>query len=131
MKAVKAQELFVCGQNKAGLLFEISKAVGEAGVNIRTISAYVVEDKAFFRLVTSDNTNARKALEPLGVDIEAKPVVIMELSDRVSALAEVSEKLKENNLDLRYIYGTVSKTGDVCTLVFSSSNDERAVEVLN
>lgn len=131
MNVVKAKELFVSGQNKVGLLEDISSAVSSADVNMRAVCAYVVEDTAFFRLITSDNEKSRQVLENLGVKVEEKDTVIAELEDKVGALNSVSKKLKQESIDLKYIYGTVSKSGDVCLLIFASSNDDKAVEVLS
>ncbi len=131
MKAVIAQELFVETENKVGLLNEISKAISEAGVNIRTISAYSVENKAFFRIITSDNNKTKEVISSADTDSKDREVVILELEDKVGALTEASQKLKEGNIDLTYMYGTVSADGNVCMLVFSSNDNDKAIEVLS
>jgi hypothetical protein len=58
MKAVKAGEILLATDNQVGKLEEVTRVIKDSGVNIRAITAYVVEGKAYFRLVTSDNGKA-------------------------------------------------------------------------
>lgn len=129
MKAVKAGELFLTTDNKVGKLEEISRLVKAEGVNIRAISAYVVGDQAFFRLVTSDNDKAKQALSSLG-SIEDKEVVIVDMPDKVGELYSVASKLKEAAIDLSYIYGTTSEPDKPAVIIFSSDDNDKALQVI-
>lgn len=129
MKTIKAEEIFFSTENQPGKLEEVSKAISEAGVNIRAINGYVVGKRAFFRIITSDNTKAREVLSSLG-EVEIKEVVILELPDEIGKLHEVTLRLKEAGIDLTHIYGTTSSGATSCTLVFSSNDNTKATEVL-
>jgi len=130
MKAVKGEEILLETENKVGKLEEIAKAVKEAGVNIRAISAYAVGDKAFFRIISSDNSKARSALESYG-KLTVKEAVIVEVPDEVGKLYNISSNLKNSGIDLRYIYGTTFEFGKPAIIVFSSSGNDKAVEIIS
>ena len=130
MKAVKAKEIIVTTENKVGQLEEVLSIIKDNGINIRSISAWAFEERAFFRLTTSDNLKAREILGSRW-EIEEKDVVIVDLPDEVGQLDIFASKLKENNIDLNYIYGTTSDPDKPAIIIFSSNNDDKAMEVLS
>jgi hypothetical protein len=130
MKTRKAQELVLATENKPGTLAEISGALKAKGINIIAVSAWSVDTKAFFRLIASDTAAAKQALASFGKG-EEKEVVIVELPDTVGALESVTSKLKNANIDLTHIYGSVSEAGKTAHLIFASSNNAKALELLS
>lgn len=129
MKAVKGREVTFSMGNKVGQLEEVSRKIASAGVNIRAVSAWAVDDKAYFRLVTSDNSKTKEVLAGMGTVTE-KEVVIVEMPDETGQLHTLTSKLKENNIDLTHIYGTTSQAGRPAIIIFSSDNNDKALEVI-
>ena len=130
MKAVKGKEIFLATENKVGVLAEAAQLLKDKNINIRAISAYAVEDKAFFRVIASDNTQAAEALKSMG-SVEEKEVVIVDMPDEVGQLSDLSSKLKAANTDLIYIYGTTSQPGKSAIIIFSSDNNDKALEAVS
>jgi len=129
MKAVKGQEIILTVENKVGELAEISKLIKDNDINIRGISAWVIDDKAFFRLIASDNEKTKELLKNLG-EVNEKEIVIVDMPDEVGQLFLLASMLKDNNVDLDYIHGTTSESGRAAMVVFSSSNNDKALEVI-
>lgn len=129
MKAVKGEEIFITTDNKMGKLEEVTKLVTDSGINIRGLSAYAVGDKAYFRLITSDNTKAKEILKNVGA-LQTKEVIIADMPDEVGELNRLAAKLKAANIDLTHIYGTTSKPHQSAIIVFSSNNNSKALELL-
>ena len=129
MKVVKGEEIIIAVENKVGRLEEITGIISKEGINIRAIVAYVENKQAIFRIITSDNLKTKEILSQKGLKPEAKEVVIAELPDKIGELHTMAGKLKEANIDLEYIYGTTT-TAEVATLIFSSNNNEKAIEIL-
>ena len=130
MKAVKGKELILKVENKVGKLAEITKLIKDAGVNIRAVSAWVIGAEASLRLVTSDDAKAKSTLAALG-SIDEKDVVIIDMPDEVGQLDNLALKLKDNNIDLNHIYGTTSEPGKSAVIIFSSNNNDKALEVIS
>ena len=131
MKAAKGIELILTADNKVGELDEIASGVRDNGINIRAISAWVFEDKAYFRLILSDYKGATKILSQFG-QIDEKEVIIVDMPDEVGQLFTLTSRLKENGIDLRYMYGTTSESGkQPAILVFSSNDNDRALEAIS
>ncbi|MCK4519567.1 MAG: ACT domain-containing protein [Candidatus Omnitrophica bacterium] len=130
MKAVKGKEIVFTGENKVGELAEVAGAIKDRGINIRAISAWAVEGKAVFRLVTSDSIKTKELLSAKG-NVEEKEVIIAEMPDEVGQLQFLASKLKDNNIDLAYIYGTTRELGKAAIIVFASDNNDKALEAIS
>ena len=124
------EQLLAITENKAGMLAEVSSAVSTAGTNIQAVSAYAIEDKAYFRLITDNNQQAKKALEAKGYEVTEQDVVMVELANQPGVLKKTADKLKAAGIDLKYIYGTACFCGCDCLLVFSSNNNTQAKKAL-
>ena len=129
-KARKAKEISFTMPNKAGLLSEVSRAISGASVNITAICAYVMGDIAYFMLTTASNVKAKKALEPLGVAIEERDVVEVELLNRPGELQKVAKRIADAGIDIEYMYATAG-AGKSTTCVFKTSNDMKTIKVIN
>jgi hypothetical protein len=101
--------------NKVGLLSEVTTAVANAKVNINAICAYALENNAFFNLITSSNTKAKKALAPLGFGIEEKDVIQVELPNKPGELQKVAKKIADAGLTL-ILYATAGGGKAMCVL---------------
>lgn len=129
MKVVKGEEILLITENKIGRLEEVTKLISRARVNIRAVAACVYEGEVHIRLITSDNAKAKESLKTIG-KVEPKEVIIVELPDEVGQLNSLAAKLKVANIDLRHLYGTTFKSGQPATIVFSSNNNDRALEII-
>lgn len=130
MKGVKGVEIVLTVENKVGRLEEVSSAVKDKGINIRAINAWVEKNKAVFRLITSDNSNTEEVLKKTG-KVKRNEVVIVEMPDEAGQLHSLALKLKEAQIDLNYIYGTASEPGRGSIIVFSSNDNDKALEVIS
>jgi hypothetical protein len=128
-KARKVKELSFSMSNRVGLLSEVTTSLAGAKVNINAICAYAMENNAFFTLTTSSNAKAKKALAPLGLVIEEKDVVEVEMPNRPGELQKVAKKIADAGIDIQYVYATAG-AGKV-TCVFKSADDQTAVKVIN
>jgi len=130
MKAVKGKEIIFTGENKIGELEEIAGIIKDNRVNIRAISAWAINGKAVFRLITSDNAKTKELLLAKGT-VEEREVVIVEMPDEVGQLQLLASKLKGNGLDLDYIYGTTYEPGKTAIIIFSANDNEKALGIIS
>lgn len=129
-KVMKKSELKVVTRDRVGATADLSKMISEKGVNIEDICVYAMGGDAVFYIVTDNNERLEKILSEKGYRVEKREVVMLSLENRLGALQEVADKLKQENIDIKYLYGTMAGKGERTTIVFSSSDNEKAVEVL-
>jgi len=131
-KCIKAKELIISAEDKAGMLAEVSAAISAQGVNISAICAYAMEGKAIFMLLTSDNAKAKSAAASKGWKVDESDVVVADLVDKVGAAKEIADKLKAKNVNLAYCYGTTCACAPncACKLVLKSDNNDAIIAAL-
>ncbi|MCM8786501.1 MAG: hypothetical protein NC935_00380 [Candidatus Omnitrophica bacterium] len=130
MKAVRGEEIFLITENKIVKLDQITKIIKDNNVNIRAINAYSDGIKAYFRLLTSNNTTTKEILKKFGT-VESKDVIIVDMPDEIGQLHILASKLKEANVDITYMYGTAATPKGSAIVVFSSGDNNKALEALS
>lgn len=123
------KEISVTVVNKIGILFDISKILADHGINIEAVAGYSVNGKeAKIMLVTSDNLRAKDALIKAGYKkTEENPVVILELENKAGALKNITLRLAEKHIDIKYIYGTACSDNCPSKVILSTNNDAEAL----
>jgi len=116
--------------NRVGLLSEVTTAIARAKVNINAICAYGMEGTGHFLLTTNSNAKAKKALVPLGVAIEERDVLGVEMADKPGALQKVAKKIADAGIDIVYMYATAG-SGRQVTCVFLTSDNTKAIQAIN
>jgi len=122
-------ELHVTTPNEPGILGRVLGTLAHAGVNLKSLSAYSEEKKGYFRLITSDNRKAEKALKTLGYKVKMNKVITVEIGDRIGSGAEIGALLGNAAIDIEYCYGTSSGLGRAL-LVFKTNNHKKALATL-
>jgi len=124
-----AKEAIVRINNRMGVLAQVTKSLADMGLNIEAVIATVEGGDAIIRLVTGDHQRTVDALRDQRLAVQEARVVVAEVEHRPGLLREITEKLARQHIDLSYLYGTAA--GDKCLVVFSSTNNDWAVKVLN
>ncbi len=129
MKGTKATELQVRLEDKAGALGQVTSLLKQEEVNIRAVSGWVQEGKAVIRILVSDIQKAKEVLSSR-FEAEEKEVVIVDMPDETGQLDSLSSSLRDAGVNMTHIYGTTSEAGRPATLVFSSDNNDKAIEAI-
>ncbi len=129
-KAKKIKEVSFTMSDKVGLLSEVTTVFAKAKVNITAICAYAMENSAYFMLTADSTANAKKALATLGVAIEEKDVVEVEVSNKPGELQKVAKRMADEGIDIEYMYATAGK-GKLATCVFKTADDSKTIKVIN
>ncbi|MCX6560086.1 MAG: ACT domain-containing protein [Candidatus Aminicenantes bacterium] len=122
-------ELHVITPNEPGIQGRVLGTLANAGVNLRAISVFAHEAEGHFRLLTSDNKKAETALRTLGYKVKVNKVVVVEISDRIGAGAEIGALLGNAVIDVEYSYGSSSGKA-AALLVFKTNNNKKAYDTL-
>ena len=92
---MKVEQISVFLENKPGSLAEVTRILGESGVNIRALSLADTKDFGILRLIVNDNEKAREILGRRGLTVRKTEVVAVEVPDRPGGLAEILKVLSE------------------------------------
>ena len=77
------EEIIITADERPNLLAEVGELLGEAGVNIETLSATTFHDRGVVHLVVDDGEDAAEILAAHGFKLEgARQVLAVTLDDR-------------------------------------------------
>jgi hypothetical protein len=130
MKATFGKEIVLRTSNEIGVLADVCKSLSDRGINLLAAVGWVDGVYAVIRLVAEDHIRALDCLRERHQPREAG-VVLVELNNRVGMLKSITDRLKSEGIDFHHLYASVLLGGEKCLVVFSSSNNERAVVALS
>lgn len=125
-----AKEFTLWGRNRPGNLARITRALGDAGVNISAFVASESRGRSPVRILVNNDAKARAALKKQGVRFSVATVVALNLADRPGALARAAEKLAAAGVNIDYGYATAPPGGNRATIVLAVSNLAKARRAL-
>ncbi len=99
------KEIVAVAGNDVGSLALVAESLGSVGVNIEAISAYGMDGKAVFRIITNDVATAVKALSKIpGVQVKEGETIIYKMMNRPGELGKVTRKLANRGVSLESLY---------------------------
>jgi len=129
-RATKVKQLNCTLTTKVGLLAQISEAIANADVNIASIRAHESGRKAYFSFTTDSVAKAKRAMTKLGIEVEEKDGILVEMANKPGELQKVAQQLAAAEINILETYG-VSGAGRLSSCFFSTSDNAKAVRVLN
>ncbi len=132
-RASLAKEIVVNVANKIGVLADMSKILADHGINIEGVAGYATEaNTAQIMLVTEDDTRAMEALKKAGyANAKENEVVVLGLENKLGALKNITAKLAEAGVDIKYIYGTACAGSCPAKIIMATVDNEKAVVAFN
>jgi len=127
---MKVEQISVFLENKAGRLAEVTRVLGEAGVNIRALSLADTTDFGILRLIVDKYEVAREVLKSKGFTVGKTEVVAIEVPDRPGGLASVLAILAQAGINVEYMYAFVQHSGKNAVIIFRFDNLEDAISIL-
>jgi hypothetical protein len=110
------QQLAVFSENKPGRLERITKALAEAGVNIRATHVASLGEMGVVKLVVDRADDAYEALSGLGT-VKKVPVVAVRVPDRPGALHEVTAALSGAEVNIENASGFPISGGEAVLIL--------------
>ena len=127
---MRVEQISIFLENRAGRLAEITRILGEAGINIRALSLADTSDFGILRLIVSDNDKAKTVLRERGFTVGKTNVVAVEVEDRPGGLNRILEILSKENINVEYMYAFVQHSGENAVIIFRFDDIDAAVKLL-
>ena len=125
---MKIRQLSLFLENRPGQLRVPCRILGEAGIDVLTMSLADTQQFGILRLVVKDWEAARKALEAQGVVVNVTELLAVDVPDRPGGLASVLEGFEKAGLSVEYMYPFAR--GPKATLLFRVEDPDRAEKIL-
>lgn len=122
------KQLTVFLQNESGRLEELTDILSKNNINISALSIAETENYGIMRMIVSDIEKALLALKDADFTVKTTDVLSVECPDMPGALHKTLKSLKNNGIDVSYMYGYSS--GGTARLIIKVNNPEKAMELL-
>ena len=127
---MRAEQISVFLENKAGRLAEVTGILSEAKVNIRALALADTSDFGVLRLIVDHNEKAVEALKNRGFTVGRTDVLAVEVEDRPGGLHNILDMLNEAEINVEYMYAFVQHSGKNAVMIFRFDHIDEAVKVL-
>ncbi len=127
---MKLKQISVFIENSPGRLYDVTKTLGDSGINLRALNLVDTGDFGVLRLLVSDVSTARRLMMEKHLPARIDEVVAAEIVDKPGALAEVLKPLLDEKLSVVYMYAFIGFSSGGAVMIFRFSDNDRAIEIL-
>lgn len=127
---MKIRQISLVIDNKPGALVGPCVLLGQAGVNLVTLSLAECEDYGILRLIVAEWAKAQELLEAAGYHVSVTDVLAIEVSDRPGGLVDLLTIFQKAGVNVAYMYAFTERLGDRALLVFAFDDLDAAITAL-
>ena len=127
---MKVEQISIFIENKSGRLAEITRILGDSGINIRALSLADTTDFGILRLIVNDVETAKAVLKEKGFTVSKTEVVALEVPDRPGGLSSLLQTLDDNQINVEYMYAFVERCGGNAVIIFRFDETDKAIGTL-
>ncbi len=124
------KQLTVFLENSPGRLAGLTRALGDAGVNMRALMVADTAEFGVVRIICDRPETAREALEAAGFSVSVAHVIAVEVPDHPGGLADVLEVIGSVGANVEYAYCFVEPGGSAAVDVFRVKDAAEVKEAL-
>ena len=127
---MKVEQISIFIENKSGRLAEISRILGDAGINIRALSLADTSDFGILRLIVNDVEKAKSVLKGANFTVNKTEVIAVEVPDRPGGLAAILQCFDRDAINVEYMYAFVERCGGNAVIIFRFDDTDKAIATL-
>lgn len=128
---MKLKQISVFIENSPGRLFEVTDALGQAGINLRALNLVEGSDFGVLKLLVSDVSTARKILMQKQIPARVNEVVAVKIQDRPRSLATLLKPLLQARIAVEYMYAFTGLRENYAVMIFRFSDNDQAIKILS
>lgn len=128
---MKIKQLSIFLQNKMGSLAKPLEVLTVADVNIRAMCMADTSEFGILRLVVDDPIKGKEALEENNFLVKITDIIGIEMNDTPGGLTSVLDVIRDNLIDLEYLYAFSHKKEDKAILLLHAEDIDKLIDVLS
>jgi hypothetical protein len=127
---MKLKQIVISIENAPGRLFEVTDALGKAGINLRALN--LVDTGAFgqLRLLVSNVATARRILMEMQIPAYVNEVVAAEIDDKPGSLAALLQPLTAANVIVDFMYAYITFASGKAVMIFRFNDNDKAIKIM-
>ena len=126
--AVKQLSIYV--ENKRGSLADITKAIADAGIDLRALSLADTKDYGILRVLCDDPDRAFLLLKEQGMTVSAREVLAFAVPDVPGGMSTIIAELSEGDINIEYAYAATNRDENNAFVIMRVSDNDKAESIL-
>lgn len=127
---MKIKQLSIFLQNRMGSLSKPLEVLSDADVNIRAMCMADTSEFGILRLVVDDPEKGKEALEKNNFLVKITDIIGVEMNDTPGGLTTVLKIIKDNEIDLEYLYAFSHDKAEKAILLLHADKLDELIEAL-
>lgn len=124
---MSVKQISVFLENRPGCLHDMTKALAEAGIDLRGLSLAETSDFGIVRLIVDDVTGTASTLREAGFVASMTDVLAVEVPNVPGGLNRVLEVLDGAGINVEYMYAILgNKKSDTAYMIFRVNDNAKA-----
>ena len=128
---MEIKQISVFLENTTGRIYEVTKTLANAGVNLRAISIADTADFGILRIIVDKTGEAIDALTAAGFTIRQTDVAAVEIEDVPGSLAKLMDLFQKSQVNIEYLYASLEGMVGKAVVIFKLEDHEKGLKILN
>lgn len=124
------RQISVFLENKKGRLTDITKLLGDNGIDLIAMSIADTANFGILRVITTDTDKAIQLIINNGFTANVAEVLAVLVPDAPGGLANILNLLSENDVSVEYLYSFVRTHNKNAMVMFRVDNNQKAYQIL-
>lgn len=116
--------------NRPGTLADVTEELNDQSINILAMTVSDTVDHAVVRMLVDKPGEAVHRLEDRGLLVVENDVLTVDLENKPGALADVSRRLADHEINIEYAYCTANPSQKKGMMIIRMSDPNEALELL-
>lgn len=117
-------------ENRKGRILQLTKVLGDNGIDLLTLSIADTKDFGILRCITRDNVKAERVLKEAGFTVTSTELIGVEVGDAPGGLANILQVLDDKSINVEYLYSFAHTSTNSAIILFKVSNEALAIKTL-
>ena len=127
---MKIKQLSIFIENQTGRLYEALDILAQEDINIRALSLADTSEFGILRLVVNNPDKGKEILEKNDFIVKLTDIAAVVLDDTPGGLTRVLKILKEEKIDLEYLYAFANDANENAILLLHTDDMDEMINVL-
>ncbi|MFI3167888.1 MAG: hypothetical protein R3Y32_07235 [Bacillota bacterium] len=120
------EQISVFMENKSGRLYTLTKALGDAGIDLTMMTIADTAEFGIVRIITNQNDKAIKVIKEAGFTAKTTQLIGIAVDDKPNGLSQTLLKIQECGINVEYLY-SIARTEKNSALILIKVEDVKGV----
>ncbi len=127
---MRAEQLSIFLENKAGSIAEVTAILRDTGINIRALSLADTTDFGVLRMIVNNVKSAEEALTKEGFTVGKTNIIAVNVDDSPGGLNKILDPIYAQNINVEYMYAFANPKQYNAIMVFRFDDTDKAISIL-